>query len=189
MEAQLATARPPPAVAVLSEDIHAEILARLPAKSVLRFRSVCRAWRRLTTDPRFLAAHARLRPAEVVLYVYLDSAQREYHPPGYPVDVSRDALVRYPEYVADTPEPWRASMPQHCLLLASCGGVLLFSTKYAATYLLCNPVTRQWAALPKLVAYGGVVISPYAFYFHEPSGEHRLLCARRAPASRGGETA
>ncbi|CAL5031392.1 unnamed protein product [Urochloa decumbens] len=197
MQAQPAAAPPP---AGLSEDIHAEILARVPAKSVLRFRSVCRAWRRLTTDPYFLAAHAGLRPAEVVLYRYLDSARRENHPLGYAVDVALDALpvsgdrarrrrlVRYPKYyVTGSREPWRYSMPQHCLLLASCGGVLLFATKGADSYLLCNPITRQWAALPKITdaaagAAGGVRVSEYAFYFHEPSGEHRLLCGRREPA-------
>ncbi|CAL5068518.1 unnamed protein product [Urochloa decumbens] len=171
MEAQLAAA-----AADLPEDIHAEILARLPARSVLRFRSVCRAWRRITTEPRFLAAHARLRPAEVVLYMCLDSAQRENRSPA--------RLVHYPHYhVTDPPEPWRASMPQHCLLLASCDGVLLFSMD-AGSYLLCNPITRQLAALPKITGAG--VISEYAFYFHEPSGEHRLLCAHRASAAGGG---
>ncbi|CAN6268281.1 unnamed protein product [Urochloa humidicola] len=192
MEAQPATARPAVA-ADLSEDIHAEILARLPAKSVLRFRSVCRAWRRITTDPHFLAAHARLRPAEVVLYRYLDAAPSANRPPGYAVDIALEALpvsgdrarrrrlVRYPKYyVTDPRQPWRGSMPQHCLMLASCGGVLLFA-KGAGSYLLCNPITRQWAALPKIT----VSVSEYAFYFHEQSGEHRLLCGRRAPA---GET-
>ncbi|CAN6235404.1 unnamed protein product [Urochloa humidicola] len=200
MAKRLATA-PPPA-ADLSEDIHAEILARLPAKSVLRFRCVCRAWRRITTDPRFLAAHARLRPAEVVLYRYLDSARRANRPLGYAVDIALDAipvsgdragrrrLVHYPKYyVAGPPEPWRYSMPQHCLLLASCGGVLLFDTKKGAgPYLLCNPITRQWAALPKPITTGAGAgfISEYAFYFHEPSGEHRLLCGHRAPGGGGG---
>ncbi|CAL5031391.1 unnamed protein product [Urochloa decumbens] len=182
MEAQLAAA------ADLPEDIHAEILARLPAKSVLRFRSVCKAWRRITTDPRFLAAHARLRPAEVVLYMYLDSALRENRPPGYAINISGEQaghqrLVRYPEDVTDPPGPWSAIMPQHCLLLASCDGVLLFATKDAGSYLLCNPVTRQWTALPKLNAGGGAVVSEYAFYFHEASGEHRLLCGHRSPAA------
>ncbi|KAG2565243.1 hypothetical protein PVAP13_7NG066017 [Panicum virgatum] len=39
-----------------------EILVRLPAKSVLRCRAVCRGWRRLTTDPAFLVAHHRHQP-------------------------------------------------------------------------------------------------------------------------------
>ncbi|CAN6276062.1 unnamed protein product [Urochloa humidicola] len=201
MEALLATARPA-AAADLSEDILSEILARLPAKSVLRFRSVCRAWRRITTNPHFLAAHARLRPAEVVIYRYLDSAQRKNRPPGYAVDIALDALpvsgdragrrrlVRYPKYYVTNPrEPWRDSMMQQCLLLASCGGVLPFATKAAGSYLLCNPITRQWAVLPKLITTG-VVVSEYAFYFDEPSGEHRLLCGHRAPGGGvGGGTA
>uniref|UniRef100_A0A0Q3RA29 F-box domain-containing protein n=1 Tax=Setaria italica TaxID=4555 RepID=A0A0Q3RA29_SETIT len=50
----------------LSEDNITDILLRLPAKSVLRCGAVCRAWRGITTDPGFLAAHARSRPGDIL---------------------------------------------------------------------------------------------------------------------------
>uniref|UniRef100_A0A0E0I5E2 F-box domain-containing protein n=1 Tax=Oryza nivara TaxID=4536 RepID=A0A0E0I5E2_ORYNI len=49
-------------------DLVYEILIRLPAKSLLRSGAVCKAWRRITTDPAFLSDHARRRPLEAVLY-------------------------------------------------------------------------------------------------------------------------
>ncbi|CAD6260497.1 unnamed protein product [Miscanthus lutarioriparius] len=184
MEAQLA-ATPPH----LSDDICAEILVRLPVKSVLRFRVVCKAWRDITTRPLFLAANARRQPAKVVLYTYLDSVQR-----GYAVDIALDVLpvsgetadqrrlIRYPRSV-----PLSSMDP---LLLDSCNGVLLFRKDAAGIYFLCNPVTRQWAELPKLTdeSYGRrrrtVNVREYAFYFHQQSGEYRLLCGRLTSAGR-----
>ncbi|RLM66448.1 hypothetical protein C2845_PM16G13090 [Panicum miliaceum] len=91
MQPQVAAAPPSPA-ADLPEDVHVEILVRLPAESVLRFRSICKAWRRITSDPRFLAAHARRRPAQVVLYRYLESTGCKSRPLGYAVDIALDVL-------------------------------------------------------------------------------------------------
>ncbi|XP_025825341.1 uncharacterized protein LOC112900747 [Panicum hallii] len=123
----------------LPEDVHAEILVRLPAESVLRFRSVCKAWHRITSDPRFLTAHARRRPAQVVLYRYLESTGCKNRPLGYAVDIALDVLpvsgeeeagrrrrlIGYPRFVTttDPPERWRVDMPVHCLLLDTCDGV------------------------------------------------------------------
>ncbi|KAG2624696.1 hypothetical protein PVAP13_3KG362770 [Panicum virgatum] len=52
----------------LCEDALMEILTRLPSKSVLRCRAVCRTWRRLTTDRSFLAAHRPLQMITLSLY-------------------------------------------------------------------------------------------------------------------------
>ncbi|TVT97989.1 hypothetical protein EJB05_56704, partial [Eragrostis curvula] len=198
----------------LAEDIVEEILLRLPAKSLLRCRAVCRAWRRVASAPRFLAAHARLRPAEPVLYTYLD-APRCDNRPRYDdaVDIALDVLpvdnggeeacrrlIRYPKLwttattttttsrfiaIADVEGGQHRSkdMALHCLLLASCDGVLLFK-KARGLYLLCNPVTRQWAELPRLDLQQ---LDPghdveFAFYFHQRSGEYRLLCNHFTPS-------
>ena len=192
METQLAAAPPH-----LSDDICAEILVRLPVKSVLRFRAVCKAWRDITTRPLFLAAHARRQPAKVVLYTYLSTRSAQH---GYAVDIALDVLpvsgetaagqrrrlIRYPRSVL------LSSMDP--LLLDSCNGVLLFRTDAAGIYFLCNPVTRQWAELPKLItdddeSYGlgrrrTANVREYAFYFHQQSGEYRLLCGRVTSAGR-----
>ncbi|CAN6328351.1 unnamed protein product [Urochloa humidicola] len=43
----------------LMEEIIMEILVRLPVKSLLRFKSVCKAWRAIINDPMFIRAHLR----------------------------------------------------------------------------------------------------------------------------------
>lgn len=53
------------------DDLIIEILLRLPAKSILRFRAVCKGWRSITTDPSFLAKYALHQPLKVILYTSL----------------------------------------------------------------------------------------------------------------------
>ncbi|CAN6185732.1 unnamed protein product [Urochloa humidicola] len=160
----------------LANDTITDILLRLPAKSVLRASVVCQAWRSLTTtNPSFVAAHASIQPAQVVLYKYLDAGPHEIALEVVPFSgdgdnnaAARRRLIRYPR-------------SRSLLLLASCNGVLLFSTPNNGSFLLCNPATCQWAELPRLpqtLHVGGVGDYQYAFYYHEPSGEFRLLFRR-----------
>ncbi|WVZ53601.1 hypothetical protein U9M48_004517 [Paspalum notatum var. saurae] len=48
-------------------DAHYEILLRLPAKGLCRLRAVCRPWRSLRSDPRFIAAHAARHPGLLIV--------------------------------------------------------------------------------------------------------------------------
>ncbi|KAL6657403.1 hypothetical protein ACP70R_005183 [Stipagrostis hirtigluma subsp. patula] len=164
----------------LPEEIITNILLRLPAKSVLRSGAVCKAWHRITTDPRFLADHARLRPAEVVLYTYLDVTPFRSRRPAIEValdtlpvssdEAGRRRLIRYPKTYS-------------YLMLASCNGVLLFK-KGELSHLLCNPVTRRWAEFRRPAQERHTIyVREYAFYFHQPSGEYRLLCCRSSDTS------
>ncbi|KAL3646168.1 hypothetical protein CASFOL_011348 [Castilleja foliolosa] len=41
----------------LSEDVTIEILSRLPVKSLLRFKSVCRSWNAIINNPTFVSKH------------------------------------------------------------------------------------------------------------------------------------
>uniref|UniRef100_A0A0E0MAY1 F-box domain-containing protein n=1 Tax=Oryza punctata TaxID=4537 RepID=A0A0E0MAY1_ORYPU len=53
--------RTPAAASVpyLPEEMVVEILARLPVKSLLRFKCVCRGWRAIISEPSFIRAHLR----------------------------------------------------------------------------------------------------------------------------------
>jgi len=64
----------------LPEDIHTLILKRLPVKSLLRFRCVCKSWLHLITSPRFIQQHLdfsnrclRSRRARIILSRYCDT--------------------------------------------------------------------------------------------------------------------
>ncbi|TVU03352.1 hypothetical protein EJB05_51114, partial [Eragrostis curvula] len=180
---------PPPPSSVhvpdLPEDLVAEILTRLPSKSVLRARAVSSAWRRITTDPVFFAAHARRRPLEIVIHSTTAVTCPCDYPLGYhcqddavldTIPVSdlqqpdRRHLIRYPNWTCKPPH-------RGCLVIASCEGILLLKVFSGGNYRMCNPMTRQWCELPRLPKITDPSsINEYGFYYHQASGEYRLLC-------------
>ncbi|TVU37361.1 hypothetical protein EJB05_10670, partial [Eragrostis curvula] len=137
------------------EETITNILLCLPTDSIHRCRTVCKAWHCITTDPGFLAAHARRRCSpEVILYTYRDvvpctddstsHASTDISLDSLPIssnEVScRRCLIRYPKTYPKTGS---------CLLISSCNGVLLFK-RGEGFHILRNPATRQWAELPRL---------------------------------------
>lgn len=92
----------------LPGDTISDILLRLPAKYVLRAGAVCKAWRSVTTEPSFLAAPARLQPAQVVLYTYMDAGCYEMA-----LDV---VLVSSADDEAPPPLPQDGVPPPACLV-------------------------------------------------------------------------
>ncbi|KAJ1270545.1 hypothetical protein BS78_06G060000 [Paspalum vaginatum] len=126
----------------------------------------------------------RRRPADVVLYTYMGvGADEPWDNRHRGVDGTKMALDLIPisshddldDEVVRRRRLIRYPMRGALILLASCNGVLLF-LKSRGCFLLCNPMTRRWAELPRLHSD---CYQEYAFYFHEPSGEYRLLCGYR----------
>ncbi|KAK3127382.1 hypothetical protein QOZ80_7AG0572490 [Eleusine coracana subsp. coracana] len=105
--------------------------------------------------------------ADILLRVSTSSAEEDIALDALPVSSNAARrLIRFPNNTSSGLAHRRRSF------LASCNGVLLFF-KATGHYLLCNPITRQWAELHGDYSNNG---QEYAFYFHQPSGEFRLLC-------------
>ena len=119
--------RGPDGLAGFPEEILQEILVRLPAKSVLRCRAVCRGWRRLTTDPAFLVAHHRHQPTLHFISSFGGTGVNNYY--------SLDAIRLQKAERQPVLWPGRRSFD------ASCDGLVVIGSY------ICNPATRQWAPL------------------------------------------
>ncbi|CAO2200970.1 unnamed protein product [Urochloa humidicola] len=151
----------------LNDDVVTEILLRLPPAAVLRSGAVCRAWRRITASPAFLAAHTRRQPLELII-----------RGPGCALSTIPLATLGDD----DTMLRRRRLRLRWCgpngggylgrLLGAYDGGLLLFERGSEDDHLVCNPVTRQWALLPRTPS---LWIRICGVYVHAPSGQHRLL--------------
>jgi F-box interacting protein len=146
------------AAAALPEEILVwEILIRLPAKDILRYRAVCRSWHGLTSAPDFLLAHHKCQP---LLPIFTSIHGSSSLLKGY---LSRLFKGGLPVLEFDDYEGFQ--------LLASCDGLLLV-TLSNSQHIICNPTTRQSASLPCLSLTDARVA---ALYLHRPSGEHRVL--------------
>ncbi|KAM3335458.1 hypothetical protein ACQJBY_029752 [Aegilops geniculata] len=142
-----------------------EILVRLPPKSLLRCRVVCRAWRSGTSARDFLAAHHDRQPnLPIVFQQYLGGQ-------------SLLALDDRGAAAAAQLQPV-ARLDNDSSLEASCDGLLLLADygRGVSTFSVCNPATRQFARLPMLP---GFVPLALGMYRHGPTGEYRVLVCPR----------
>ncbi|CAL4901563.1 unnamed protein product [Urochloa decumbens] len=132
-------------IGALCEDALLEILARLPSKSVLRCRAVCKSWRRIATGRSFLAAHAARQPRQMLVITRSGTVRAVPLSPdptptvdgrrGYLCDpIKRDKRGRYTSGGGS--------------LLASLDGLLVLQQS-PGNFVVCNPITRQWSRLPQ----------------------------------------
>ncbi|CAN6313093.1 unnamed protein product [Urochloa humidicola] len=183
--------------AALPEQVLWDILLRLPRKSLLRFRAVCKAWRRLGSDRVFLREYHLRQPARPLLRVHrtagddveslllaflhycLEAVDLRRSRTGGGGEPSRTIVrfrdTEYMDLVADR------GVFDALEVHGSCDGLLLLS--YLDAFFVCNPATRRWAPLPALRGRARDVVG---FYAHADSGEHRVLYQQRADIGGGG---
>ncbi|PUZ72518.1 hypothetical protein GQ55_2G400000 [Panicum hallii var. hallii] len=133
------------AAAYLPDDLVVDILARLPAKSLCRFKCVSRRWRSLISDP----AH-RARLAQTLSGFFFVSRA-----PAWRFAVLQSSVT--PPAGDGGPPPVDTSLsflPPSCgeiKMLDSCNGLLLLRCSNERPrrppppfYVVCNPATREW---------------------------------------------
>jgi hypothetical protein len=140
------------AVAGLPDDPLVDILSRVPAKSICRFKCVSKAWRDLITHPDH---RKKLRQAMQGLFYYTTEISE--------VDDSTmmslgfiDLTARSVPLDIDPCFSFLRELPgiHIVVLLDSCNGLILFSNHQeqgsgdALGYVVCNPTTKQWGAVP-----------------------------------------
>ncbi|CAL5078832.1 unnamed protein product [Urochloa decumbens] len=137
----------------LPDEIIAEILSRLPAKPLFRFKCVSKSWFALTTYI------IKKLPQTLQGFFYGDNSGENY---GHfinlvgrsmpPVDCAFSFLTKLPEI-------------EKINLLGSCNGLILLrhipyvdpNNVKALGYIVCNPAIKEWVAVPN----SGWTLPPY----------------------------
>ncbi|KAF0901616.1 hypothetical protein E2562_003587 [Oryza meyeriana var. granulata] len=137
----------------IPEEIVEQILLRLPVKSILRFRSVCRSWHAMVADPRFVrlqlhhSTAARRRPPSMLVLQHWRKPQEWKGTIGF---------FRYPGH-GTTAEfaherAWSSLVDTDLdlpLKSLHCNGlVLVCSAGSSSEIFVCNPATKELAVLP-----------------------------------------
>ena len=128
---------------VLPADAVYEILLRVPAKDLCRFRAACRPWRSLLSDPHFAAAHAaRHHPAPLIVAGY-HAASSDHGFLCDVVDLSGRVVKRVRRTSADNEFEWVVFAQQD----------LIGTVKWLPTsFNLLNPANGAVHALPEGLA-------------------------------------
>ncbi|XP_073101243.1 F-box protein At5g07610-like [Elaeis guineensis] len=123
-----------------------QILSRLPAKSVVRFKSVCKQWLALASDPVFLAAHTRCSPLTVSGLLIQDSFRGNLF--SFSVDGGASPVLPDPS-LSSLDHRFGDGGPLH--VLQSCNGLLLCTKPgqmLSKSHILLNPTTMQYRQIP-----------------------------------------
>ncbi|XP_056159160.1 F-box protein At3g07870-like [Syzygium oleosum] len=132
----------------LPHDVAIEVLKRLPVKSLLRCRCVCRSWRSNIDDPRFVALHLR--------HSALDASRwhlvcRDWCDPVQNLCslLSHQSLALPSR--SQTEIPFVTPPPDSYRIVGTCNGLICVTERsrdgYGRTMYLWNPFTRKHKAV------------------------------------------
>ncbi|CAM0954064.1 unnamed protein product [Alopecurus aequalis] len=132
--------------ASVAEDIMIEVLLRLPIKSVVRFRAVCRSWAALLSSEEFCRLHRAItRAAGLPLKLLNFSPTAGYEATtAYSLSLSSGPIDDELLFTIDH----ACGNKVEVLTPASCHGLTLLYEARAKAYYICNAATRTVARLP-----------------------------------------
>ncbi|KAK1379984.1 hypothetical protein POM88_026728 [Heracleum sosnowskyi] len=144
----------------LSEEMVFNILSFLPVLSILRFKSVCKTWLSIISNPQFVETqliNSRKKQASVLKACY-------------------DWRV----YSIDTcEESFGLKLPSHCngmvRYIRSCNGLVCLSDEYCNVICIWNPCTRQFKMLPVSEKKAELIPLYLGFGFDAIGNDYKIL--------------
>ncbi|KAL6894463.1 hypothetical protein ACP4OV_008561 [Aristida adscensionis] len=148
----MSCSKPTNPAARLTDDLILEILARLPAKSLCRFKCVSPAWRDLISHP-----HHRKKLPQTLAGFFYHTDNRELSP-----EYSR-RFTNVSGRGAPLIDPSLSFLQGHGAVAVDdcCNGLLLCHRRATGAphrYVVCNPATEEWVALPVAVTSQAEVV-------------------------------
>ncbi|XP_050209709.1 F-box/kelch-repeat protein At3g06240-like [Mercurialis annua] len=121
----------------LCEEVVAEILKRLPVKSVLKFTSVCKSWYALITNPNFISLHlANSSQANKIYHLFKKYCKK----PEFVLHSDNDSLSEY--RVLDLPSI--CGCANYLELVGSCRGLVCLFDRINNCLILWNPAIGEF---------------------------------------------
>ncbi|XP_043688508.1 F-box protein CPR1-like [Telopea speciosissima] len=156
----------------LPQEIIINILSKMPTKSLIRFRSVCKHWQRLITDPGFIEIHLNQsvgnKSSVIITMDKLDLYSVNYDKHDDNMDIVK------------LDNPFLQFHYSIISVVGSCNGLLLVdlikSRSSLSMTFLWNPSTREYRRLPHLpVEFKGHDFSSWALVHHPKRKDYEVV--------------
>ncbi|XP_040995159.1 F-box protein CPR1-like [Juglans microcarpa x Juglans regia] len=156
---------PPPTLnSYIPEEIVLEILARLPVKSLLSFRRVCKSWNSIISSPYFIATHLKYGPRRGYYLLYQSMQVAQIHEPSCTVVCDRTY-----DRISEIELPF-----VHAGIVGSSNGLLCVEPPYG--YLsLWNPSIARFKVLPAPCLAGGYISVAYGFTYVSEENDFKIV--------------
>ncbi|KAI8556887.1 hypothetical protein RHMOL_Rhmol05G0291000 [Rhododendron molle] len=152
-------------------EIAIEILSRLPVKSLLRFKSVCKTWYELMKAPDFISKHLQtqvtLNSTSLLVTTY-NGKTKNFAVSFLPNDGFSGPI--------DSPF---FTVENYHNIGGICNGLVCISPyRYGYNMILCNPSTRQFREIPKCAyeyEFRRIMMVSVGFGFHPSAHDYKLI--------------
>ncbi|KAL4599531.1 hypothetical protein ACB092_11G133300 [Castanea dentata] len=162
----------------LPYDIVLNILARLPAKSLMRFRCVSKSLDSSIKSHDFITDHLNTNKNHdngYVIHMGSNPSSRSSNRPVCTVALDR-SFDRISEFVVPFDFPF-----EHAGIVGSCNGLLCFSNSYKFIY-LWNPSIRKFKKLPH-TCLGQLNNVNIGFAYHSENNDYKVVRISYSPLS------
>ncbi|XP_057455689.1 putative F-box protein At3g10430 [Lotus japonicus] len=149
----------------LPHELIAEILLRLPVRSLLRFKCVCTSWFFLISDPQFAESHFDLNaaPTHRLLLPCLDKNKLES------LDLESSSLF----VTLNLPPPCKSRDHNSLYFLGSCRGFMLLAYDYNRQVIVWNPSTGFYK---QILSFSDFMLdSLYGFGYDNSTDDYFLV--------------
>ncbi|GJZ30694.1 F-box associated domain containing protein [Tanacetum coccineum] len=159
-------------ISYLPSEIFLGILSRLPVKSLLRFKSVCKLWHSLISDPCFVKSHLSLSACNfnfahhrLIISNYTDKYLN-----SYPLcDLFKKSVNKlHPCFPLEL-----TIKPSYHRVIGSCNGLLCILD--AGTLIIYNPSTRIWSKFYRVPS----AYMSCGFGYDESSDDYKVVVITR----------
>lgn len=160
----------------LPADIVADILSRIPIKTIVLCRCVCKRWRDILSEPCFVNLHLLRSPAGLIVHEMSGTGESdilklgELDDQSYQHHIHHDPLMRF-----DLGLGFEGDGP--CLQGSVNGLICLWDSSGGDATYICNPVIREYILLPdhKYIKKSCFIVT-YGFGFVEASNQYKVVC-------------
>ncbi|XP_074375846.1 F-box/kelch-repeat protein At3g23880-like [Apium graveolens] len=156
----------------LPAEIVADILSRLPIKTIVHCRTVCKRWHILLSEAYFVSLHLSRSP--VGLIGHRTKLRSDLFNLG-----ELDDNLEYHEFIDPCPLERLDLRSRLCWFLDSINGLIFYEVKVDHDYVLniCNPITREYIILPgdNCVRSSMYEIVTRGFGFVEASNQYKVV--------------